>query len=155
MASQELSDRLVREAAPPEAGHRVLFDSLVRGFGLRITKAGAKSFVLNYRSRGIQRSMTIGSWPAWNVKQAREEAGKLQRRIDVGEDPMGDRHAERALPTMADLVEHYRKTHLPKKRASGQTNDNLIIAKHILPSLQAEARGHQAYRHRHTAPPDR
>ena len=92
MAGQELTDRIAAQAKAPEAGQRVVWDSIVRGYGLRITKAGAKSFVLNYRSQGIQRQLTIGSWPSWSGRQARSRAMELSREIDVGGDPMADPH---------------------------------------------------------------
>ena len=134
MAS-ELTDRLAREAEPPATGMSLTWDREVKGFALRVTKAGAKAWTLTYRASGVQRSMTIGSFPDWSAKQARDQAKELKRRIDVGEDPMGDRHAERAAATIADLAAHYSKAHLPRKRPGSQMGDRLNLDKHILPKL--------------------
>jgi hypothetical protein len=131
----ELSDQTARDATPPSSGQSLMWDSEVKGFALRITKAGAKAWVLNFRASGVQRQMTIGSFPDWSCKAAREQAKALKREIDMGSDPMLERHEQRAAPTFADLAEHYRKTHLPRKRLSGQTSDNLILEKHVLPKL--------------------
>jgi hypothetical protein len=72
----------------------------VKGFGVRVTKAGAKAFILNYRASGQEHRITIGSLPDWLVKQARDEATRMKRLIDIGADPMTDRHADRAAPTV-------------------------------------------------------
>src|SRR4051794_33749974 len=104
-----LTDRFAREAREnsPAKGMALHWDSEVKGFGLRITRAGAAAWIVNYRASGVQRQMTIGSFPDWSCKAAREQAKTLKQRVDLGEDPMLDRHHERAAPTMADLAEHY------------------------------------------------
>jgi integrase len=79
--------------------------------------------------------MTLGSFPDWSAKQAREEAKAKKRLVDQGGDPMRDRHQERAAPTMADLAGHYTLVHLPRKRPGSQENDRQLLAKHILPRL--------------------
>ena len=86
--TEKLTDRTVRTLTPPAIGNRIHYDTEVAGFGIRITAAGAKSFVLNYRAGGRERRITIGSFPDWTVQAAREEAKALKRRVDIGEDPM-------------------------------------------------------------------
>ena len=66
-----------------------------RGFGVRVTAAGAKSFVMNYRNRAHrERRFTIGQWPDWSVLKAVKAAKDLRQRIDRGEDPMDDRRKQ-------------------------------------------------------------
>ena len=105
----ELTDRVAREVRTdrPDRGMRLHWDSAVKGFGLRITRTGAAAWVLNFRSHGIQRQLTIGSFPDLTAKAAREQAKALKRDIDMGVDPMADRHADRKAPTMNDLAAHY------------------------------------------------
>ena len=45
-----LTDAIVRRLSPPKRGNKVYYDSEVKGFGCRVTAAGARSFVLNYRT---------------------------------------------------------------------------------------------------------
>ena len=47
-----------------------------RGFGVRVTAAGARAFVLNYRLRGREYRFTIGAWPDWSALKAVREARK-------------------------------------------------------------------------------
>ncbi len=135
MTTETLTDSMVRSLAPPESGETITWDDEVKGFGIRVTKAGAKAWILNYRAGGVLRRLTIGSFPDWKVKAARDEAAALKRRVDQGEDPMGDRHAWRKAPTVTDLAEWYRKFHLPRKRPGSQYNDEKTLAKYVLPKL--------------------
>src|SRR4051812_15106554 len=96
-----ITDKFARAVETPAAGNRIHYDDEVKGFGLRVTAAGAKAFVLNYRINGRERRYTIGSYPDWSVVAAREEAKRLKREIDRGIDVMGNRHIERAVPTIA------------------------------------------------------
>ncbi len=105
------------------------------GFGCRVTAGGAKSFILNYRAQGKERRITIGSFPAWKAKQARERAAELRRSVDIGSDPMAERHAERRAKTVAELVQLYREERLPKKRSSTVAEDERLLKTRILPAL--------------------
>jgi hypothetical protein len=58
--SQKLTDPIVKNLPAPATGNKVHYDSEVKGFGCRVTKGGARSFVLNYRTRtGRERGFTI------------------------------------------------------------------------------------------------
>jgi Arm DNA-binding domain len=108
---QRLTVRLVKDLPRPQAGNRIYYDDLVSGFGCRVTAAGARAFVLNYRRRsdGVEHRYTIGSYPEWTVEGAREEAKTLRRSIDSGGDPVGDLRAQRDAPTLERrfcLLEH-------------------------------------------------
>lgn len=132
---QRLDEKLVRALEPPASGNRISYDSEVKGFGVRVTAAGAKAFVLNYTVAGRERRITIGSVPDWSVAGARDRAKELKRRIDVGEDPMGERHDDRAAPTVADLAARFDAEHLSRRRATTATEYRSILRGHILPGL--------------------
>ncbi len=93
--AQRLMDRVVKALPLPKSKTCITYDAELKGFGVRITPAGARSFILNYRIKGRERRYTIGSYPDWSVAAAREEIKWLKRKIDLGYDPMGDRHADR------------------------------------------------------------
>src|SRR5262245_58793706 len=117
-----LSDKAVRALTPPTKGNKLHYDSDVPGFACRITATGAIAFVLNYRRKidGLERRMTIRTFPAWSVAQARAQAQELRREVDGGGDPVGERNAERKAPTIADLCERFIEEHVAKKRANTQ-----------------------------------
>ncbi len=134
--AQKLSDKIVKALPAPEHGNCITYDSEVKGFGVRVTAGGARSFILNYRVHGRERRLTIGSFPDWVCAAARGEAKELKKRIDRGEDPLAEIHAGRAAPTIADLAERYTEEHLPRKRPGSRTRDLAMIRNHILPALK-------------------
>lgn len=74
-----------------DAGPRDTFiwDDEVRGFGLKVTPAGRKIFVLQYRmgGRGTPRRHTIGTYGSLTPAQARDIAADLKHQIAKGTDP--------------------------------------------------------------------
>src|ERR1700676_1305782 len=91
-STDKFDDKVVRQLPSPATGNRIAYDhgkDAVRGFGVRVTAAGAKSFILNYTIAGRERRMTIGAYPAWSVAAARDQAKSLRRQIDAGTDPLG------------------------------------------------------------------
>ncbi len=137
VAAIKLTDSIVRDLEKPEAGNRITYDTEVKGFGCRVTAAGARSFILNYRTRsGRERRYTIGAFPDWKVAVARGEARELKRAVDRGEDPLAIVEADRGAKTFADLAKQFREDFLPKKRPSTVKNYNLLLDKFILPQLR-------------------
>ena len=132
---QRLADAMVRKMSPPSAGSRIAYDDDVKGFGVRMTSAGARSFVLNYRAAGRERRYTIGSFPDWTVAAAREEAKALKRRIDQGEDPMAERRADRVAPTIEDLAAKYMTDHATRKRERSAREDASLMRQLVVPKL--------------------
>jgi len=134
---RRLTDQVVRQLPPPVKGNRISYDSDVPGFGLRITAAGARSWVLNYRRKadGVERRYTIGSWPSWPVTAAREEAKRLRRTVDGGGDPVGEAQAMRDAPTVADLAERFLAEHVMRRRPSTQLAYRIVLRKYVLPAL--------------------
>jgi integrase len=130
-----LTDALVAALPAPAAGNKIRYDMEIKGFGVRVTAAGAKSFILNYRAGGRERRITIGSYPDWPTDKARDEAAALKRRVDLGDDPMAERHVNRAAPTVNELADRFEAEHLPKKRASTQDEYSRLLRLHIRPSL--------------------
>jgi len=111
--TDKLTEATARKALPPVRGQTMMWDAEVKGFALRITPGGAKSFVLDYRAEGRQRRITIGAWPDWTVAAARQTAKDMKREVDLGSDPMGERQAQREAPTVQEMWERYAREHLP------------------------------------------
>lgn len=128
-----LSDQSVRKALPPVRGQLVLWDGEIRGFALRVTPGGAKSFILDYRAGGRQRRYTIGAYPDWTVAAARKEASELKRAVDLGEDPMKERQDQREAPGINDLWERYEREHLTGKSARSRADETAMWKKIIIP----------------------
>jgi integrase len=132
-----LTDNTIKRLPAPERGNKVTYDDVVKGFGCRVTTAGARAFVLNYRrkSDGRERRITIGSYPDWSCAAAREEAKRLKRKVDSGGDPVGEHEASRAAATMADLAARFEREYIPRKRPATQRDYRQQIAVDILPAI--------------------
>ena len=112
-----LTDPAIRGLPTPSKGNRVHYDDDVKGFGCRVTAAGARAFVLNYLTKsGRERRITIGSCSDWSTTDARREAKRLRHLVDQGGDPLADIEAEREAPTVAELIDRFEAEHLPRKR---------------------------------------
>jgi integrase len=133
----KLTDNLLRRLPTPERGNRITYDDAVKGFGVRITTAGGRAFILNYRRKldGRERRYTIGSFPDWGTTAAREEAKRLKRAIDGGADPVGEQEENRAAATVADLCARFERDYLPRNRSSTQRVYRQQIRTDILPAL--------------------
>jgi integrase len=139
--AQKLTDTNIAKLPQPKAGNRITYDDgdkRVPGFGVRVTAAGARSFILNYRTRtGRERRFTIGGVGDWKLKAAREEARALRRRIDQGGDPLADLEADRDAKTVADLTKRFLAEHSERKnRASTTAAYRGMIDRWILPKLK-------------------
>jgi hypothetical protein len=71
--AEKITDRSVRTLVAPAADDRITYDEEIKGFGVRITSACARAFILNYRAAGREPRITIGSFPDWSVADARHE----------------------------------------------------------------------------------
>jgi integrase len=107
----------IRELPAPPSGNTVYWAhgilvqgrEVPKGFGVRITANGARSFVLNYSLNGKEHRYTIGSTATWNVTEAVREARQLRQRIDRGEDPMAKAPAVETKKTVGEILDLFLK----------------------------------------------
>lgn len=99
----------ITKTAIDQASHgSFLWDSEIGGFGIRVTAAGARSFILQYRTQtGEQGKLTIGRYPAMTVDEARKIAREQRVIVDKGGHPSRDRKAIRTAPTLSDYAAAY------------------------------------------------
>jgi len=130
------TDKSIRALPVPGKGLKIHYDDKLVGFGVRVTAAGYRAFVLRYRTKtGIQRTDTIGAVDTWTVVAARARAIELKRLVDSGGDPQGEQKADREAPTVYDLAERFESDHMPKLRPSTAKEYKDQIVKEILPKI--------------------
>lgn len=114
------------------------------GFGIRVFPSGEKSWFYIYHHHGRKRRMTLGSYPAMGLKDARqahaEAARLLAQGIDPAEDKIEKRQAaivaaeiERKNPTVQTLVHEYLE-HWAKPHKRSWVQDARILYKDVLPT---------------------
>ena len=137
--AERIDNKLMKSLDVPAKGYRIVYDGgrdRVKGFAARVTANGARAFIVNYRNaEGVERRMTIGTYPTWSVEAARKRAKALRQEIDTGVDPLAVKKEQREAPTIADLCNRYIDEHLPRKRPRSQDEDKSIIKAYIRPKL--------------------
>ena len=133
--SGALTDKIVAALPPPTKGNRIRWDG-GSGFGVRVTSAGARAFVLRYRNAaGRDTQMTIGSTRDWSVAKARKHADALRHQVDTGADPLKARKTTREALTVADLADRFEAEHLPDLRPATTRDYRAMLRRHIRPAL--------------------
>lgn len=140
MAKAELTSDLVKKLMAPEKGSRITYDTVLTGFGVRITASGAISFILNYRTTsGQERRYTIGDVDTWSLSAARKRAEELKRRIRSEHyDPLAELEKRRTDVKMNELCDMFIREHLPKKSANTARDYKQLIDTYIRPKLKHE-----------------
>ncbi|MBW9275768.1 MAG: tyrosine-type recombinase/integrase [Candidatus Thiodiazotropha sp. (ex. Lucinisca nassula)] len=129
----KLTKRVVDAAKPPEdpnTFHQV-WDIEIPGYGLRITHAGVKSYILSYRFKGRQRKYTIGRHGDYTAETARAKALDLRAVITKGGDPQAEKHKANAIPSLSQFADEY-LAHI-KKTNKTWNKDASKLNKRILP----------------------
>ena len=97
----KISKRIVDTAAAEGGRDLWVWDTELRGFGLRVRSSGHKSYVVEYRpgsgGRSVQkRRLTIGAHGSpWTPNAAREEAVRILGQVADGRDPAAAKVEER------------------------------------------------------------
>src|SRR5262249_16957006 len=94
--AKKLTEAAAKRARPPKIGQVFLWDSEVRGFGVRILPSGSKTFWYQYRPRGgSSRMVRIRPFPTISVANARKVARRHAGEVAHGGNPAADLQSER------------------------------------------------------------
>jgi integrase len=90
----KLTKTAVEQAPIPEAGQAFYRDDQLKGFALRVTASGAKSFVVEKRINRKVKRKTLGRFGELTAEQARKEAQKFLGQVASGRDPISEQKAQ-------------------------------------------------------------
>jgi integrase len=130
----------VVDNAKPAPSDYFLWDSDLKGFGIKIAKGGRKSYVCKYRVGGGRaaptRRLTIGAHGSpWTADEARAEARRILGRAANGEDPAREKQQARRQITVSELCDLYLEQGTGSKKVSTIATDKGRIERHIKPLL--------------------
>jgi integrase len=100
------------EAARAPEKRREIADDFMRGLYLIVQPSGSKSWAVRYRHGGRSRKHTVGPYPAFDLKQARDAAGVVLRAVAEGRSP-NQRPAGSVEDAVARFLDHCRRKYRP------------------------------------------
>jgi len=117
---------------------QLIWDTELKGFGLRVSPKGRKSFFVQYRSGGRTRRVKIGFLGQVTPDQARLKARSLLGDVALGDNPAEARRKRRLTPTMNDLCDRFIAEHVEVRlKPSSQANYKQVIRDAIKPAIGA------------------
>ncbi|WP_424982060.1 tyrosine-type recombinase/integrase [Maritalea sp. S77] len=125
------------EGLEPSTKDIVKWDSEVKGFGVKVSEKGTKSYFVYYRTTsGQQRRPSIGRHGTFTVEQARKIARQWLAEVALGKDISAIRQNDRQAETVNQLAQRYLKDYaeIHKKPRSIQT-DKANIENHVIPLI--------------------
>lgn len=139
MPGMRLTKQVV-ESLTPEVRDYFVWDTELKGFGLKVSKGGRKTFVCQYRTgggrSGESRRMSIGAYSsAFPLDKARTEARKILGKAATGEDPAAEKQELKNRMSVSELCEQYLAYGCGTKKQSTLATDRGRIVRHILPLL--------------------
>jgi integrase len=130
---RKLTDTFV-EGVKSGSGILRIRDLEVKGFGLRVTPAGHKSYIFQF-TRGTRKvQATIGSAPAWSCDDLREPARELRKLHEDGKDARGTLKEDRKARDLEELVQCWREDYKGELRPQSQASYEFLL-KRILPEF--------------------
>lgn len=141
MAQAKLGKRTIDALGTPERD-QFLWDENLSGFGLKVTPAGGKVFIFQYRlgGRGTKtKRWTIGRYGApWTPAKAREEAERLSILVSQGVDPIAEqkeRNRIRETKGFAAYVETFAEGYLEPEWGKSWKQAKRVLEMHAVPVL--------------------
>lgn len=136
MPSLRISKATVDAAEVPGKADAYYWDTELKGFGLRVTPKGVRSYVLQYRMKGRPaRRLTIGQHGVFTPAKARDEAERILLGVKQGLDPAeaDKRKRMEAKVTFSGFLETFRDDCLKEEWADSWEEAHRTLERHALP----------------------
>ena len=136
-ANLQLTKRAIDALPCPAERDTIWWDEDLKGFGLKITSAGRRTFLVQYRPAGDRRNprkYTIGEYGSVTPFQARIEAQRVLAERAAGRDPQAEkREATRRVQSdqVANLIPEFIRRHVSQNRSARETTR--ILNREVLP----------------------
>lgn len=130
MSVLHLTDESVADIRPANKTH-IHYDDRLKGFGVRVTASGHKSWIAEYRPGGGRNTavsrQTLGSTATVKEREARHKARSLLAHACLGGDPSAEKIVHRNMSTVKDFAEVFMRDR---------------VREHLKPSTQKTYRRH-------------
>ena len=130
------------EALPAGEREVVFWDHELSGFGVRVYPSGTKVYLVQTRSGGKSRRVTISRHGMLTAEQARRKAAQLIASIKAGEEPARPQSPPDTGPTIAEVAERYMKEHVAVRcKPSTARACRCTLDRYLLPAFGARPLG--------------
>ena len=136
-----LTDTAVRQAKPKEKDYSV---TDADGLALFVATNGTKSWHFRFSWHGKQPRMSLGTYPEFSLREARELRDKCRSQVAKGVDPRLDRRQSRhaagtaltnTFETVANRWYDFRSARLSQAVKGGRAQSRLYLDKDLIPVL--------------------
>ena len=128
----KLNDTLVKGIQPPESGYSIKWDSDLKGFGLRTTRSGAKSFIAQAKVHGKTSRTTVGKFGIKTTAQARQIAKAKLGEMASGTNHAAEKKHEQAVSvTLSEIANDYKDNRRTSKGLPLKASTKSDIDKHL------------------------
>ena len=137
MPTCKLTKRAIDALPSPAAQDQIWWDEDLKGFGLKLTPAGRKVFLVQYRPAGDRRNprkYTIGEYGSVTPHKARIEAQRVLADRAAGGDPQADKQTSKRRirsEQVAELAAEFIARHASQNRTGAETAR--IFNREVLP----------------------
>ena len=102
----------IKKIPAPESGYQIIWDSELKGFGIRVTAGNARAFIAEARVNGRKRRVTLGRVGVITAEEARKKAKRKLADMGDGIDPAAEKRREKALGvTLSEVAAAYLESH--------------------------------------------
>jgi integrase len=137
MPACKLTKRVIDALPAPAGADQIWWDEDLKGFGLKVTPAGRKVFLVQYRPSGDRRNprkYTIGEYGSVTPHKARVEAQRVLADRAAGRDPQAEKKiSKRRIRSeqVAELTAEFISRHASQNRTGAETAR--IFNREVLP----------------------
>ena len=128
--ARRLTEASIQRTKPPTKGRIELADALVAGLYIRITERDRRSWSVMYRIAGNRRvrRLTLGSWPAVGLAEARKRAKDVLLEAMAGKDPASKKikKEEQAPDLFEDVAAEFVLRFLKPRQKRWQATEAII-----------------------------
>ena len=131
----KLSKRTV-DAAQIQENDYFIWDSELKGFGVRVLASGRKTYLVQYRAEGRTRRMKIGVHGAVTADEARKQARALLSDVSFGGNPSEEKRMFRNAPLVSEVCDRFLEEHVKVHlKPNTQRQYEIVLEKSIKPAL--------------------
>jgi hypothetical protein len=119
---KKLAPKLIEYLKAPSSRRIDVWDTVLQGFGVRVSPTGRKVWFVMVRPDRRQRRATIGTYPAVSLAEAREQARQIIRDAQLGmikEIPV-------ATPTLGETVPEFIRLYAKPKNKGWQEHERIL-----------------------------